>query len=247
MKRINTLVHLVLSGLVMFSCSKESPTVSFSVLGDEELLEVGRPIQLLNMSTNATKFEWSIVSAETGETVYAFDSIQAVVTFDETGLYDVTLKASSADDEDAVVTKTLTIKQRNLVSFALMNISFVDAEGNPWDDDETGPDVIFAFGPVDDPNFDRLIITDAIMDVTPADLPTGWNMNQNYVLTNEPYELAIIDLDDGEPPEFQEMLVLEVNPVQYVFSANDSNGNGIMQISIDGFSVDLFFEIELSL
>ncbi len=245
MKRLYTYLILSLSGLALISCSKESPTVGFTVLGNEETLEVGKPIQLLNMSTKAAKYQWSIISAATGEIVYEFDSISAVVTFDETGLYDVTLKASSSDDQDAVVTKTLTIKQRKLMSFAIMNISFVDGEGNPWDDDETGPDLLFAFGPVDDPNFDRLIITETIPDVTPGDLPVGWNMNTSYILTDEPYELAIIDFD--EPDQYQEMLVLEVNPVDYVFSANDENGNGIMQISVDGFAVDLFFKIELSI
>ena len=238
---------LTLAVLVLYSCSKESPVVEFSVLENEETLEVGRPVTLINTSTKAARYQWTVESVETGDIVYEFDSITAVVTFDEPGLYDVTLRAISTDDEEATSTKTLTIKQRELVSFALMNISFVDADGNPWDDDETGPDVIFAFGPVNDPNFERLIFTEAIPDVTPADLPVGWDLNPNnsYVLTDEEYELAILDFDEQEE-QFQEMLAITINPVQYVFSANDGSSNGIMQISFDGFAVDLFFEIALT-
>jgi hypothetical protein len=250
MKRITTyaIIALFAGGQILLnSCSKESPIVEFSILENEETLEIGRPIHLINISTKAARYQWTIESVETGEIVYEFDSISAVVTFDETGLYDVTLKAISADDEEATATKTLTIKQRKLVSFALMNISFVDADGLPWDSDDTGPDLIFTFGPVDDPNFERLIVTQTIPDVTPADLPVGWDLNpsSNYILTDEDYELALIDYDEAEE-QFQEMLVLGFNPVQYIFSAKDGNGNGLMQISVDGFSVDMFFEIELT-
>jgi hypothetical protein len=249
MKKFTTYAIMILlasSQILLNSCSKESPIVEFSVLENEETLEVGRPVHLINTSTKSARYQWTIESAETGDIVYEFDSISAIVTFDETGLYDVTLRAISSDDEEAAVTKTLRIKQRKLVSFALMNISFVDGDGNPWDTDDTGPDLIFTFGPVDDPNFERLIITQTIPDVTPADLPVGWDLNPNnsYILTDEDYELALLDYDEADE-QYQEMLVLGFNPVQYIFSAKDDNGNGLMQISVDGFSIDMFFEIEL--
>ena len=164
------------------------------------------------------------------------------------GTYDVTLTATTQDGQSSTETKTVEIRKRVLVAFTVMNISFVDPEGNPWDDDGTGPDLVFIFG-AQNADVENLIITDTTKNLTPADLPLDWEFQDGsgLDLTDELHDLVLLDADPEKPedPKFDVMFGIEMNPVQYPFSVKDADNNGLLQVSIGGFAIDLFVTFEL--
>ncbi len=236
--------------IFLTSCQNDDPlplSISgFTIQGNENMLEIGHPVQFINLSTNADHYLWVITSME--DTVFESTDISPEYTFLEAGSYDILLTAFTQDNQTSTELKTISIKKRNLKAFSILNIKFDDTDGLPWDADGTGPDIVFVFGPKNDTDFKNTIITDTIFDVQPQTLPIEWEIvgNTPYYLTNENYELTLIDIDKSTPnPADQRQIMFSIvfNPVLYELYATDNNGNGLMQISVDGFAIDLFFQI----
>jgi len=248
-----TLTYFLTGIVFLTSCQKDDllpQSISgFTIQGDENTLEIGHPVQFINLSKNSDNYLWIIKSME--DTILESSDISPEYTFQETGKYDVILTAFTQDNQQNSVLKTISIKRRNLMAFSILNISFADSGGSPWDADGTGPDIVFVFGPKDDTSLTNTIFTDTIPDVQPKTFPIEWEIvgNTKYSLTNEDYELTLIDIDKNAPdPEDQRQIMFSIifNPVLYELYAKDDNGNGLMQISVDGFAIDMFFNISLS-
>lgn len=242
-----SLFSLVLATL-LFGCKDDdplpAPIAGWETLPNANRLEIGKPIKFVNLSTNADSFLWDFGDGNTST------GIAPSHTYSESGSYTVKLTATTVDNQTSEEVKVIEVRKRVLVGFTLANISFVDANGEPWDDDGTGPDITFVLGPQSDVNLERTIWTDTIPDVTPAMLPLDWELNPAfaYELTDEVYELYIVDVDSDAPTPEESLVVMfgiQFNPVQYEFSALNDQGNGLLQISIGGFAVDLYFQIRL--
>lgn len=241
----------------LISCSDEAPqpnpapNADFDVVGNANLLEIGRPVQFINLSTNAATYQWALVDDQS-DTIQKSQGAIFEFTFENTGSYDVVLKAFSKDKQLSTQSKTFQIKRRILDAFTIANISFVDQNGDSWDDDDTGPDITLIFGPQGDAEFLHTIWTDTVANMTPADLPITWVLNQpsNFELTDELFDLFILDIDEDEinPNDQAELMFgLELNPVQYDFSDINQMGSGLLQVSLGGFAIDFYFEVRLSL
>ncbi len=236
---------LVLLVVLFFSCDKSDPLpiskVGFEVINKDKL-ERFIPIKFVNLSTNAATYKWDFGDGTSDSLNIAPEHV-----YTEEGSYDVTLTATTEDGQQTTETMSIDVKTRVLIAFSVANISFVDDEGNPWDDD-SGPDLVFAFGE-QDADLEDWIITDTIVDVTPAHFPITWNFSEGngLPLNDVLHDLILLDADpenvDGDP--FQVMFGIEMNPVQYEFMVKDENDNGLLQVSIDGFAIDLFVTFAL--
>jgi PKD repeat protein len=248
-KSVTNLFVPVLLGVMLFtaSCNEKDP-LPISVSGFEVLtpnkLEKSVPVKFVNLSTNAESFIWDF-----GDGTRDSLNISPEHIYDDAGSYDVTLTAITQDGQESTEIKTVDIKTRVLVAFSVVNINWVNEDGLPWDDDDTGPDLVFAFGPQSAPSLDDYIITDTVKNVMPADFPLDWDFAEGdgLELNSELYDLVLFDADPekAEDPKFDVMFGIELDPVTYVFDAKDENDQGLLQISIGGFAIDLYVVFDL--
>ena len=238
-----------------YSCDKTDPLpisiAGFTVQNADEL-ERNVPVQFINTSTNAASFKWDFGDGTSDST-----NVAPAHTYQDEGTYDVTLTATTEDGQTSSETKSVEIKKRVLVAFSVINIDFVkrfDELGNPldppvpWDEDGSGPDLVFIFG-AQSAMLEDFIFTDTATNLSPADLPLDWEFSQGdgLELTDEIHELVLLDADPEKPedPRFDLMFSITMNPVSYPFSVRDENDNGLLQVSIGGFAIDLFVTFEL--
>lgn len=250
MKKVFTNVSLLLlMGVTLFfvSCNENDPLPvpmsGFSVI-DADILEKGVPVKFVNESTNAASYMWDFDDGTK-------DSLNASPEhiFTAAGTYEVKLISTSQDGQTSEQMVPVEIKSRYLTAFSIENISFANPDGNPWDDDDTGPDVIFIFNPQSATDLEEFIITDTVQDVQPKMLPLIWEFNENSFveLSDEMYDLFLIDADPekAEDPKYDVMFGIEFNPVIYNFTSKGSDNSGFMQISLGGFAIDMFLEFSL--
>lgn len=249
MKNIITNVSLVLTiGVVIFisSCNETDPLpiskAGFEVI-DQNKLEKFVPVKFVNLSTNSATFRWDF-----GDGTFDSLNISPEHTYLDEGTYDVSLIATTEDGQESTEIQSVDIKKRVLVAFSVTNISFVDENGEPWDDDGTGPDLVFIFG-AQSADLDDYIFTDTAKNLTPADLPLDWEFQagDDMELNSELYDLVLLDADPekAEDPKFDVMFGVEFDPVLYDFEIKDDDDNGLLQVSLGGFAIDLFVIYEL--
>lgn len=249
MKNIITNVSLVLTiGVVIFisSCNETDPLpiskAGFEVI-DQNKLEKFVPVKFVNLSTNSATFRWDF-----GDGTFDSLNISPEHTYLDEGTYDVSLIATTEDGQESTEIQSVDIKKRVLVAFSVTNISFVDENGEPWDDDGTGPDLVFIFG-AQSADLDDYIFTDTAKNLTPADLPLDWEFQagDDMELNSELYDLVLVDADPekAEDPKFDVMFGVEFDPVLYDFEIKDDDDNGLLQVSLGGFAIDLFVIYEL--
>ncbi|MCG8306204.1 MAG: PKD domain-containing protein [Cytophagales bacterium] len=237
---------LLFASLLYFACDKTDPLpeskAGFEVQNADEL-ERNIPVQFINQSTNAATFKWDFGDGNADSL-----NISPTHVYEQEGTYDVTLTAITQDGQTSTETKTIEIRKRVLVAFSVVNISFVDQDGNPWDDDGTGPDLIFVFG-AQSADIEDLIFTDTTKNLTPADLPLEWSFSEGsgLELTNELHDLVLLDADPEKPedPKYDVMFGIEMNPINYPFAVKGDDNSGLLQVSIGGFAIDLFVTFEL--
>ena len=253
----SSLAILAVSALFYFSCDKTDPLpismADFKVTTIGPEIDV--PIQFENLSLNASAYSWDYGDGE-------FDSlvIDPSHTYEDPGTYTVTMTAYTEDGQMSVAQQDIEVGQRYLTSMWLLNVNMVDEDGDPWDDDGSGPDVLYQLGPTDAVDIEDLVfvyidslnvgqfntpiaITD--QDLIPAD----------YELLNKDYFVLLEDIDtvDNEP-EFVFMASVEFNPVNpaddfiTVSKRDDGNGNIIGDIAIPFVVIDeyqFFLEFEI--
>lgn len=243
----------VLVILYLTGCKDEDPklplpTVDFST--EPEFLEVGKPVKFNNLTTNASSYQWNFGDGQTST------QISPSITYEESGTYQVTLTAFTDDNQSDSLSRSITVGERVMIGIVINSISFLNPDGDDWDDptgmpDSTKyPDFILVLGPQDDPS--RILPTPLLVDLAPFELPIEFSLNPNsdpYVLTNETWELTFIDFDgtDLENPQeddFELMEIISFNPVTIPTGTVNEDGEGFVQISIGTYSVDLFFQIE---
>jgi len=243
-KIVNSFI-LGLLVIFLFSCDKKDPLpiskVGFEVINKDKL-ERFVAVKFVNLSTNASIYKWDF-----GDGTFDSLGISPEHIYTEEGSYDITLTATTEDGQQTTETMSIDIKTRVLTAFSVANISFVDEDGNPWDDDGTGPDLVFAFGE-QTAELDEWIITDTIVNVTPAHFPISWNFSEGngLALNDVLHDLILLDVDpENVDDPFVVMFGIEMNPVQYEFVVKDDNDNGLIQVSIGGFAIDMFVTFAL--
>ncbi|MDA0196352.1 MAG: PKD domain-containing protein [Bacteroidetes bacterium] len=247
-KRLLRLIFILPLAFFM-SCGGDDPlpepVPSFSATTALEVLEIGRSIQFINNSINASSYEWDFGDGVTSTL------ISPTYTYEIPGDYTVTLTAFSDDEQVIMAANDIYVGQRYLIEIDINSISFdnFDQDGNPvpWDVD-SGPDVSVLFGPENDTAFEETIFAGPAPDVSSPFLGLALGPIDNYPLNNEDYVFALLDDDTsaGDPNAFE--LMIESPPLNPILAANSivnpESGEGIFQLTGAGFDIVFVFEIK---
>jgi len=237
------------------------PSAEFST--DKSVVEVGEQVDFTNLSTivnnSQLSFEWDFGDGTSSQ------SRSPVKSYDQTGRYTVTLTTTSGDGQAMDFSDTVTVGARLLTGIVIADIPLDkledpnDPNSNfvPWDEDDSGPDLIVQFGRSSEQDWD-LQNQMAISDVEESDLPIGLSTDGlGYFLEDRMYDFFILDEDENGTVEeifggFEFMNGVD-SEVTVHFDANDvlqqgkdpETGEGIMGIGDAENFVVFFFTIEV--
>jgi PKD repeat protein len=240
--------------VLIIGCSEEDPLlplpdVNFTT--DPAIIEVGVEVTFQNLTTNASSYTWDFGDGQTST------AINPTITYEESGPYTVKLVAFTDDDQSDSLSMEIDVGQRVMTDLIINSISFVNPEGNDWDDptglpDSTKyPDFVLFLGPEDD--FERMTSTyPPIVDLAPFELPIVFSLDPGgdpFILTNEDWVLEIYDFDgaDIEDPQNEDFEIMNgatFNPVLISTSAVGEDGRGFIQLAFGQYSIDIIFAIE---
>ena len=247
----NKVLYLIVAlGIFTFACDSSDPlpmsSASFKVTTIAP--EIDLPVQFENLSLNAAAYSWD----------YGDGSKDSLVTdpshtYDTPGSYTVTMTAYTQDGQKSESIQDIDVGERYLTAMYLINISMTDPEGNPWDDDGSGPDVFFQFFPDDIENEEDFIgVFYDSLNVGSNVTPTGIDGIQDYKLLNKNYVVLTeeINVDDlEEDPRFMYGIVF--NPIipedDFITVTKREDGTGDIVIpfaDLDQFQYYLEFEIK---
>jgi len=193
--------------------------------------EVDVPVKFENHSLNASRYKWDFGDG-------TFDSINVAPThtYDEPGSYTVSLTAYTQDKQQSQAVQDIDVGERFLTGMYIINIDMNDPEGNPWDADGSGPDVLFQLGPSDATSLDDLsfVLIDSLnvgQFKTPIGISTDDLVPANYKLSNKDYFILLEDLDVvNNEEELQYMMDVTFNPVnpdlEFITVTKRADGTG---------------------
>ena len=247
---IAALVGIVIS---LSACKKDDPLpISTSAFGVISVApEVDVPIKFENLSYNSARYKWDFGDG-------TFDSINVAPThtYDTPGNYSVTLTAYTKDNQQSQSVQDIDVGQRYLTGMYIVNINMKDPDGNPWDSDGSGPDVLFQLGPTDATSLDDLsfVYIDSLnvgQFKTPIGISTDDLVPQNYKLTNKEFFILLEEIDTvNNQAEFQTMAEITFNPVipedEFITVTKRADGSGDITIPfvvIQQYQFFLEFEI----
>jgi len=243
MKNVYKLLILTII-LTVYSCKEDEkpaviPTTTFT--HDRTFIETNEDITFTNNSSDAVSYSWDF-----GDNSSPSTSENPVHTYTTTGNFLITLTGTSETGDETISTSTVTVGNRWTVGLGIEFIPFTDLNGDPWDDDDTGPDLFFGFAKATAQSFRPYTVTDGL-DLVASDFPFGGTIppaNQE-ILTNEDW--AFIFIDNEDPQEdltvSTVMASILVNPVTVESNKNYDDGTGTFVFQSIGFSFLVAFEI----
>ena len=219
MKKSLTKISLGLalgSMVFIYSCSEKDPLplskADFIVatLGPE----VSVPVKFENLSFNSSVYAWDFGDGNTDSLTVAPEH-----TYTAPGNYLVKLKAYTEDGQVTEAVEEVKVGERFLTGMYLISISMTDPNGDPWDADGSGPDVLFQLGPNDATTLDDLVFVyiDSLnvgQFRTPIGISTDDLIPDDYKLLNKEYFILLEEIDTvNNEAEFRNMAEVVFNPV----------------------------------
>lgn len=250
----------LLAGLVILSsCSKDEERPLPVSTADFEVTsvfpEVHVPVTFENRSLNAAYYVWEYGDGD----IDSASTISTSHVYDIPGNYTVKLRAYNEDGVFEESQKVVYVGERFLTGLTLWSFPPTKPDGEPWDNGESGPDVVILLGPDADPSGELTIespIIENLNDTEDPSTPIGFNIPFDYVLQNEAYFASVLEVEvDPETEEITEanLLVggdqLLFNPVTgqgaiIVEKYSDGTGDIIFPfVGFNGTQVILHFEI----
>ncbi len=232
-----------------------APVSGFEVI--TPLPEVGIPIKFSNLSTNSATYVWDF-----GDTTATVTNIAPEHTYAHAGTYTVSLTSTTQDNQTSTETKEITIGQRYLIAVDILGIPYKNPDGNAWHDDGSNPDLMLFYGPTNSPSdptgryyFSPIVRNIGISDTTKLPFYIGLQNNEVIPITNEDYDLYLLDfhgIPDSEVDntDFNTVLIFGVS-----FNAitdlprniiSEQDGVGFFKILIDNgdYMFELYFGIQ---
>ena len=223
--------------LTMYSCNEKDPLpiskASFKVTSIAP--EVDLPVQFENLSLNAASYAWDYGDGNKDSLV-----IDPSHTYETPGDYLVTLTAYTEDGQKSEAMEEITVGERFLTGMYIISISMEDGNGNPWDDDGSGPDVLFQLIPEDATTIDDVVFV--LLDSlnvgqlrTPIGISTENLIPQDYLLSNKNYSIVLENVDtvDNEA-QFIPMVSVDFNPIiqedEFITVTKREDGTGDIAI-----------------
>ena len=193
MKKLYFLACVVALAGFLTACGDDEPsgpvpTVEFTQ--DRNFLEPGDEVTFVNNSTDSDDFFWDFgdggISRERNPTY----------TYTETGDFTVTLRARGSGGQEASSTSSIVVGSRFVVGIDFVKINPLDPDGVAWDDDDTGPDLVFWIDRTannTDPRF--FGVAD---DLVQTDLPLVGSLSPEgqFAFTSENWSFLLIDNDE---------------------------------------------------
>lgn len=242
MKQLLGILTLFSFALLM-SCGDDDPTgptpvVSFSQ--DRMIIETGESVTFTNSTTEAVSYLWDFGDGSTST------DESPVHTYSALGTFEVTIAATGSGGITVRETTSVVVGQRYANSIIISSINFEDANMNPWDDDQTGPDVLFGFAKSSETTIDLFNLGE---DLESSDLPLGGtiDMEGGMAFTDEAWVFLFIDNDEPlDELDLQNqdatMYATEVNPTT-LGSKDFETGEGSFTISEFGFEYTIGFVV----
>ena len=219
MKRSFTKISmgLILGSIVLiYSCNEKDPLplskADFKIVSVAP--EVSVPVKFENLSFNASVYAWDFGDGSKDSLVIAPEH-----TYTAPGNYLVKMRAYTEDGQVSEAVKELKVGERFLTGMFMISISMTDPDGNPWDGDGSGPDVLFQFGPTDATSLDDLsFVLIESLNVgefeTPIGITTEDFVPQNFKLTNKDFFILLEEVDpENIANNPREMFSFVFNPV----------------------------------
>lgn len=195
---------IILLSLLIFSCNEKDPLpisrADFSV--STIAPEVQLPVKFENLSLNASVYAWDYGDGSKDTLVIAPEH-----TYSAPGTYLVKLSAYTEDGQKSEAIEEVRVGARYLTGMYIISISMTDPDGNPWDEDGSGPDVLFQLGPTDAASLDDLaFVLIESLNVGEYQTPIGVTIEdgfipQNYRLINKDF---FILLEEVNPEDFED-------------------------------------------
>lgn len=211
--------------------------------------EIDAPVQFENLSLNASAFVWDYGDGFKDSLV-----IDPSHIYSEPGDYVVKMTAYTEDGQKSEALKDIEVGERFLTGMWLININMVDSLGNPWDDDGSGPDVLYQLFPEDISSEEEYVwvFYDSLNVGTQNFTPTGISLNEDYKLENKDYIILLEEIDMGDEEADPRFMAGEIfNPVvpesDYITVTKREDGTGDIVIpfaDLNQFQFYLEFEIK---
>ncbi len=214
----NISMALVIGAMIfMASCSESTDPLPISK-ADFKITsvspEVDVPVQFENLSLNASAYVWDY-----GDGMKDSLAIDPEHTYDTPGTYTVKMTAYTDDGQMSEALKDVKVGKRYLTGMYIININMEDENGNPWDDDGSGPDVLFQLGPDDATTLDDLVfvLIDSLnvgQFSTPIGITTDDLVPADYELSNKDFFILLEEIDTvNNEAVFNNMANIVFNPV----------------------------------
>jgi PKD repeat protein len=195
--------------------------------------EVGVPVKFENLSFNASAYAWDFGDGNKDSLTIAPEH-----TYQQPGDYSVRMRAYTDDGQVSEAVQQVSVGERFLTGMFIMNISMVDQNGDPWDDDGSGPDVLFAMAPADASTAEEFVIVfiDSLNVAegrsTPIGITTDNLVPDDYKLTNEDFVIELLEVDtvENEPSYVTMVTTPGFNPVvpndEFITVTKRADGTG---------------------
>ena len=244
------LYFAVILGIFSIACDSTDPlpisVADFKITSIAP--EVNVPIQFENLSLNAAAYSWDYGDGNKDSLV-----TDPTHTYESPGTYTVIMRAYTKDGQKSESFVDVEVGERYLTGMYLINIDMTDENGDPWDNDGSGPDVFFQFFPEDITSEEEFIgvFYDSLNVGTMNATPTGIAGIENYKLLNKNYVVLTeeINLDNlEEDPRYMDGVIFNpINPEDdYITVTKRVDGSGDIVIPfVDLLQYQYYLEFEI--
>lgn len=222
MKNALRLLTLLTVVLFMFNCGGDDdpppavvPTVDFS--HERQIVEPGDEVAFTSTNTDADSFSWNFGDGNTST------EQNPTHTYTSTGAFTVTLTVTSSTGDTAESSSSVTVGNRYMTVLSIVSIDFEDEGGNPWDED-SGPDVVIAYGPAQGANVPAFSVAD---DMVPEDFPVSAVFEDEAdqpLMTDESWVFILFENDEPYDVIDENTAVIggyEINPATHEVTQKD--------------------------
>lgn len=199
MKKIVIILSMVMTSVLIFSCSSDSaattptPTVDFFYSGANA--PAPALVSFTSATTDVISYLWDF-----GDNTSSTNS-NPQHTYATGGTYTVKLVVTGAGGTTSI-TKTVNVAAAltkvKITKVTLVSIPFTTTGGTSgWDFDGSGPDVYFQIQDVNSYVLFDATSSSAKNNMIPSSLPSGWNLNTPFLITDLT-QLVFIQLYDDD-------------------------------------------------
>lgn len=226
-------VLLLAVASIFYSCDETDPLPISQAKFEINTIapEVGLPVKFENQSLNSSVYAWDFGDGNTDSLTVAPE-----YTYNAPGTYMVTLKAYTEDGQSSQESKEVTVGERFLTGMYIVSIDMEDPEGNPWDPDGSGPDVLFQLGPTDATVLEDLafVYIDSLnvgQFSTPIGITTDDLLQDDFRLQNKDFFILLEEIDTvNNEAQFTPMVELTFNPIvqedEFITVTKRADGSG---------------------